>query len=153
MLLRPPRTAERSFNARSESRPQTPLDSGVIDDATCDLLDRAFGRVDVWNSEAPEQRFRGAHLVLHLLRGGVAACGSALVADLAQPLRTDGEAVELRASGREPRRQLPALEVLVRQRIVRREDAVLQRHVEAGRGLAGARYPHQHHIRARVIRA
>src|SRR5690606_21941061 len=85
-----------------------------------------------------------------LLRARVAAGRPALEPDRAEPFRRDREAVELVPMVRERGRQVLRLEVIVVERIVRGEYAVLQREIEARRGLPRAGDPEQDQLRLRV---
>ena len=71
---------------------------------------------------------------------------AAIAADFVQPFGRDGEAEELVLELVEHFRQAHALEVLGYQRIVGSLDAVLDRKVEAGRGLAAAGDANQDHV-------
>src|SRR5579872_7027091 len=74
---------------RGSSRTQASLDPAVLNDAAGDFLDGAFGRIEARDRIAPKQRIGRAQLVLDLLSRGIAAFGTALVADLLQALGLD----------------------------------------------------------------
>ncbi len=99
----------------------------------------------------PEHGFGRGHLAAADLGAGIARVGPPFLADLLQPLGVDGQPEQLASPGLEPWRQAVALQVLVGQRVVGRTDAVVQRQVDAGRGLAGARHGHQHHVGLVVV--
>src|SRR2546430_2718552 len=146
------RAARCSLRARA-LRPQPPLDAAGVQNAAGDLLDGALGGIEPRQRVAREQRLRGAQLVLHLLLRGVAAVRAALGADLLQPLRFDGQRIELGAERLQWRRQSAGFEIVLGERIVGGEHPVLQRQIQAGRSLADPRYSDQHHIGERVVAA
>src|SRR2546421_1308908 len=132
---------------------QPPLDAAGVQNPAGDLLDGALGGIEPRQRVAREQRLRDAQLVPHLLLRGVAAIRAALGADLLQPLRFDGQRIELGAEALQSRRQSAGFQIILGERIVGGEHPVLQRQVQAGRSLADPRYPYQHHIRERVVAA
>src|ERR1700694_4600177 len=71
-------------SSRFPSGVDAPLDAGLVQDATADLLDRAVGGVDERDAEPLEQPFGGAHLVVDLMRRSVPALRPAFVAYLLQ---------------------------------------------------------------------
>src|SRR6185437_3441848 len=119
-------------------RPQPPLDSGGVENARRNLLDRAFRGIERRDVQARDQRLGDAQLVAYLLLRGIAALRPALIADLLQALRLDGQGIKLATVRLEPGRQLPGLEVIFRERVIGSEHTVLQRQIKTGRSLARA---------------
>ncbi|MNN69119.1 hypothetical protein D3C81_1848780 [compost metagenome] len=73
------------------------------------------------------------------------------MADGGQAVGVDGQAEQLVVMLLEHRRQLQALHVVFGERVVGRTNAELHRHVQAGRGLAAARYADQDQVGLVVI--
>src|SRR2546430_13132558 len=117
MIRRPPRSTLFPYTTLFRSA-QPPLDAAGVQNAAGDLLDGALGGIEPRQRVAREQRLRGAQLVLHLLLRGVAAVRAALGADLLQPLRFDGQRIELGAERLQSRRQSAGFEIVLGERIV-----------------------------------
>src|SRR5882762_8396901 len=66
----------------------------AVENAAGDFLDAALGRVQMRNAGASKQRQRRAQFRLHLLERSIAAVRAALMADLLQAIRADGQSVE-----------------------------------------------------------
>src|SRR5690606_29459898 len=82
---------------------------------------------------------------------GIVAFRAALVADLLQAARRDSEAEQAVLVSFQRRRQRAALEFLLGQRVIGREDAVAQGDIQAGRRLPRPRYAHQDQLGLAVV--
>src|SRR3954469_1042008 len=76
-----------------------PREPELAQDRGGDLLDRLAGRVAAADAFAAHQLLGLVDLEAAVVQVGVLAVGTALLADLAQPLGRDGQAVELRLLG------------------------------------------------------
>src|SRR5690606_5408671 len=106
--------------------PRAALEARLAQYRARDLLDRRMRRVDERDAEAREERLGRTKLEADLVRARVAPRGAALEPDGGEPLRRDREAIQLLTVGCDRLRQLGGLEVVLVERIVRREDAVLE---------------------------
>src|SRR5579871_2403036 len=88
------------------------LDPELAQDRGRDLLDRLAGRIDASDAFAAHQVLRLLDLEAAILQLGVLAVGPALLPDLAQPLRRDGQAVEPRLVGAQGLGKLRPVKVL-----------------------------------------
>src|SRR5712672_4747320 len=112
-----------------ELQPHAPLQVLAIENPAGDLLDAAFGGIEMWNGRAAEQRERGAQFRLYLRERGVAAVRAALMTDLLQAIRADRQSEQLGAVWCQCGRPLIGLKVVIGQLIVRRQPPVLEREV------------------------
>ena len=92
---------------------------------------------------AAEHRLRVGHFAAAGGQRGVARIGAALLADVVQALGFNGQAEKLVFVVFHHARQIGAVQVFRRQRVVGGADAVLQRQIQAGGGFAAARDAHQ----------
>src|ERR1700722_13283050 len=117
-----PRTIPRTS---AMSGTQSSLDSGAIENSAGYFLDRDFGRIEHGNAVPLEQRLRRSDFEGDLLRRRIAAVGPALVANLLQPIRLDRQTEQFPRIGFESLRHLARLQIVVGQRVIRREYAIL----------------------------
>ena len=90
-------------------------------------------------------------LMLTLMERGILAVGQPLVANRAEPLRGNGQAMELLPVLQQRLGQLQLAEILFGDRVVGGFDAKLQCQVKAGRRLSAARDPHQDDVGGVVV--
>ena len=110
------------------------------------LLDRLRGGVDDGQAVGSEQCLSPTQLPRALLEGGIGGVGPALLPNLTQPGRRCDNAVAPVAQRLNRSGQLGLIEILVDQRIVGDEDAVLQRQVHSRWRLAAPGRRHKDHV-------
>src|SRR5467141_1659383 len=100
-----------------------PFQLELLHDRRGDFLDRFRRRIRPAYAFARHQFFRLLHFVAAILQIRVLAVGPTLVADLPQPLRCDGQAVQFAAVALECGGQAHPVEVLRNERAIRRANS------------------------------
>src|ERR1700692_3195649 len=106
---------------------QSSLDAGAVEDSARYLFDGDFRGVEHRNAVPLEHRLRGPDFESHLLCRRVAAVGTALIANLLQPVRLDGQAEQFPRMRFERRRQASRFQIVLGQRKICGEYSVLRR--------------------------
>src|SRR5690606_24191 len=140
--LRPPdQVRGRLFGPRADPRlsEHVLVDAEAGQDLARDFLDRGMRRALHRYAVAAEQLVGLGKFMATLFDRRVAAARATRLAHLGEALRIDGEAVQALPVRRDALRELEFVEIVLGERIIGRLDAVMQRHVQAGRRLADPR--------------
>ena len=115
-------------------------------DLAGDFLDGSVRGAERGNALHLEHGFRRRYFLLVGFKLCVGGIGAPFLADLLQAFRIDGQAEQLAPVGAQAWRQAVAFQVFIRQRIVGRADAVMQRKVDTSGRLARTRYRYQDQV-------